>query len=299
MLTGEKKVSMIAAAVSLCLSVAFIVFFGSYIKRPSPQKDTDAEVAKDHEQNKFTLRRSLDLTKHLLSLFTARFILLLISTNIGLCCLYTYIAFSTKLFSAKWGLEPELASRISSITTISAIVSSVPIGVGIDRFGHRLTILITLFAGMVGFFMLLAFIPEGTSIAVPIVTCLYMGFCYALFPSLQGSSFPICISEEALTIGFGMSVCSVNLLAAVFPLAVGALIDHTGGYFAGMLLLASVMGLSLVLAICCLVLDRLQWSHCSLQNVGVLFSPRKQRDCKQADVQQESTAEINMEELSS
>eukprot|EP00727_Mastigamoeba_balamuthi_P000171 m51a1_g10150 hypothetical protein (530) ;mRNA; r:106-2038 len=75
----------------------------------------------------------------------------------------TFIAFSTDLLAEKWGVEDTTAARLSSIVVMTPIVCSLPIGLFIDKYGHRLTGLVACSAALICVYSVLAFVPSTPS----------------------------------------------------------------------------------------------------------------------------------------
>lgn len=132
----------------------------------------------------------------------------------------------------------------------SIVVLAPVIGLGIDRFGYRMPLVVMAAVMSIVSYLLLIY----TSVA-PIVSMLLISFCLSFTPTALMASIPLSVPSSCFGMAFGIVEVTDAVGAAVGNLLIGYLRDQSGNYDSDMNLLLGMAIFSLFNAIFLWVYD--------------------------------------------
>ncbi|KAH3743589.1 Major Facilitator Superfamily [Pelomyxa schiedti] len=198
-------VTAIVAVLAFGDGIVVALLFKSKLKRPSAETVTSSRQS---NSNTFSIKSILLSTAkgslRYLRKFPLRYWLLLFSISVPLGIVVSLMVFSTDLAVDKWEVEPVLAARYSSVMVIVPLVLGVPVGYLLDRFGHRLTAILTGCFLQLGALCILAFSETHSSVAYVLVAFALIGITYTLWPITLGACIPLCLPESVGAVGMGV-----------------------------------------------------------------------------------------------
>eukprot|EP00727_Mastigamoeba_balamuthi_P008821 m51a1_g4561 hypothetical protein (538) ;mRNA; f:117070-119186 len=188
--------------------------------------------------------------------FPAIYWLLTICCGFNVGIVQTFIVFSTDLLVEKWKIEPATAARFTSIIVSTPIVFSLPLGVVIDKYGHRITGLVGCSGLLVVAYAALAFLPGSVHVSVAVIMMFLQGLVFSFIPTVEGSAFTLACPHGLLSTGMGISFVVNMLTTTVFPLVIGYLFDWKKSYVPGLIVLMVSSAFSLAAGVLAIYLDR-------------------------------------------
>lgn len=128
------------------------------------------------------------------------------------------ISFINAFLQEKWGMPILEASTTSSAYYFAATVCLVPIGMAVDKYGHRCSgailtsVLVVVACGLLGY----------TTIH-PALGIVLLGIAYSAFPGILWPSVPLIVDGSMIGTAYGTIGCSLNIGLFVSPVILGGL----------------------------------------------------------------------------
>ncbi|MBN1196587.1 MAG: MFS transporter [Candidatus Aminicenantes bacterium] len=177
---------------------------------------------------------------------------------------FPFTALSTDFFVDKWGiarvaessgsffaqvfsnfLHPfSTAGGITAIPIITAMLFSPFVGLLVDKFGRRTTLMI-----LGSIIIVPAHLVMGLTRIYPVIPMMALGTAFVLIPAAMWPSIPLLVKKERTGTAFGLMTMVQLVGLALFPWLNGILRDLTQSYTVSMIMFASLGFAGLVFAL--------------------------------------------------